>query len=188
MQTRMIYLVRHGQYVSNEVKSIEGMPARRLASLHDGGLTALGTKQAEHVAERLSGYPISKVYCSSLPRAVQTAKIIVERFPHLSLQTRGLFRECTPFVENEDACNRALKAYGELFKYAVGEDKHEIVVCHGNLLRYFVSLALGLEPDGWATMGTFHCGITQMAIDRKGVRLISHNDFGHIPDAMRTKL
>ncbi len=68
-----------------------------------------------------------------------------------------------------------------------GEPRHEVIVCHGNLLRYFVLRALGAPPELWTNTDTFNCCISQVTIERDGrLVLLSHNDIGHIPWGMRT--
>jgi serine/threonine-protein phosphatase PGAM5 len=63
---------------------------------------------------------------------------------------------------------------------------HEVVVCHGNLIRYFVARVMGGELDAWVRMGTFHCGISQIEIVDDWAVLVCHNDSGHLPADKRT--
>jgi broad specificity phosphatase PhoE len=43
-------------------------------------------------------------------------------------------------------------------------DSYDVVVCHGNVIRYFVCRALQLPPEGWLKLATFNCGLTHLAI------------------------
>ncbi|MEO8232116.1 MAG: phosphoglycerate mutase family protein, partial [Ignavibacteriota bacterium] len=75
--TRTIYLVRHGYYDEADTRD------------EDVGkeLTPLGIAQARLVASRLKGMPIefSSLTSSTMTRARQTAMIINESFPELTL-------------------------------------------------------------------------------------------------------
>lgn len=59
-----IYLVRHGESVSN---------AARIVQLPDVRLSAAGVEQAERLARRLADVGIACILSSDLPRAVMTA-------------------------------------------------------------------------------------------------------------------
>ena len=63
-----LYLVRHGETLSNRKKIYAGWS--------DEGLTWRGRKQAEKVAKRLVYRSISYIYTSPLRRTFQTAEII----------------------------------------------------------------------------------------------------------------
>ncbi|MCM1245170.1 MAG: histidine phosphatase family protein [Roseburia sp.] len=58
-----LFLIRHGRQSSKRCNV-------------DVGLDEAGKRQAELLADRLTGYQIEKLYCSGLKRAVQTADII----------------------------------------------------------------------------------------------------------------
>jgi broad specificity phosphatase PhoE len=60
-------------------------------------------------------------------------------------------------------------------------DKTEIIVSHGNLIRYMAGRVLG-SPESWLRMRTFNCGITEIAIESDGrLWLVSYNDVGRLP-------
>ena len=195
MATRTIYLVRHAQYDSkNDHNDKLG-----------GGLTPIGVEQAKLTAQRFRSLPISAIHCSTLRRAAQTAEIIAREFPDIPLQrSRGLW-ECSPCippipvyteyfaqVPAEDIAQgrkQAEKAFDRYFKRARGKDKHEIVVSHGNLIRYFVCRALQVQPEAWGNMDLCNCGISEVLIKHDGwMVLISHNDVGHLPNHLITSL
>ena len=64
---RALYLVRHGQSVSNAVRRFQGM--------QDVPLSELGRRQAEALAGALRGRRIAAVYSSPLQRARHTAEL-----------------------------------------------------------------------------------------------------------------
>ena len=66
-----LYLIRHGQSESNLAGIFTGQS--------DTKLTDLGLRQAEHTAEYLSRFPITKIYSSPLIRARQTAEVFAGR-------------------------------------------------------------------------------------------------------------
>jgi len=62
------------------------------------------------------------------------------------------------------------------------EETWEIMVCHGNVIRYFVARALQLPPQVWLRMATYNCGITHVKINSNGrCSLVSFGDTGHLP-------
>ena len=64
--THYLYLVRHGEHQDAE----HGMV--------DGPLSARGRRQAELIADRLSGVPFDAVWHSPLVRATETARAVAE--------------------------------------------------------------------------------------------------------------
>jgi broad specificity phosphatase PhoE len=192
MGKRVLYLVRHGQYFTD--------PEHR----KHGHLTPLGRRQAERTARRLAELPIEAIYHSDLPRAAETAAIIAERLPDLPLRSTRLLREFGPPVPT---AIRKLWGFGRVDRKATraqanalekkfcvptrrNAGRTELIVAHGNLIRYLVRVALGDRPFGWLRLGTHNCGITILSI---GVTpelsyLIGHNDLGHLPLGMQTMM
>ena len=59
--------------------------------------------------------------------------------------------------------------------------EYEIVVCHMNVIRYFVLRALQLPPECWLRMGGFNGSITHLRIATDGrVCLEAFGDAGHL--------
>ncbi len=191
MAVRVLYLVRHAQHDQDN-------PA---GSELGGGLTPLGIRQAELTAKMLAQKPISSVHCSSLNRAEETARIIVREFPHLVIQPTDLLWECIPSMTsklkvempNYTAQNvaqdrqRAEVAFRKYFKEAKRVDKHDVIVCHGNIIRYFVSIILRAEQDSWMRLDLCNCGVTQVVVRSEGdIAVMCHNDWSHLPKELRT--
>ncbi len=191
MAVRVIYLVRHGQHDQDNPSGSE----------LGGNLTPIGVKQSELTAKFLARKPISAVYCSSLNRAEETARIIVKDIPGITVQQTDLLWECIPSMtpklqmEMPNYTNaqvlqdrqRADIAFRKYFKVAKRGDRHDVIVCHGNLIRYFITLVLKAEPDSWVKMDICNCGITQVLVQPEGdMALLCHNDWGHIPKELRT--
>jgi serine/threonine-protein phosphatase PGAM5 len=63
------------------------------------------------------------------------------------------------------------------------EDKNEfeVIVCHGNMIRYFFCRALQLPPEAWLRLCTFNCSITYLVIRPNGmVSARMMGDIGHL--------
>ncbi len=69
--TQRIWLVRHGQTAWNE--------QQRFCSITDIPLSALGRRQARHLASKLQTRLITAIYSSDMARAKETAEIIVHK-------------------------------------------------------------------------------------------------------------
>eukprot|EP00658_Telonema_sp_P-2_P039051 TRINITY_DN27918_c0_g1_i1.p1 TRINITY_DN27918_c0_g1~~TRINITY_DN27918_c0_g1_i1.p1 ORF type:complete len:303 (+),score=47.79 TRINITY_DN27918_c0_g1_i1:169-1077(+) len=68
---------------------------------------------------------------------------------------------------------------------SAGKDSHsetwEVIVCHGNVIRYFVCRALQLPPQAWLRMATYNCGMTHLVIRPNGrCSLLGFGDVGHL--------
>jgi serine/threonine-protein phosphatase PGAM5 len=65
--------------------------------------------------------------------------------------------------------------------------RHDIVVCHGNVIRYFVAKVLRADPMSWLQMSISNCSLTVVRVNPDGsMKLDSFGDYGHIPENMRT--
>ena len=191
---RTLYLIRHGQYDHDDDRDPDIGKA----------LVPLGIAQSRLVANRLKSLPvkINSLISSTMTRARQTAMIINQDFPELELQQTRLIRECTPptwredIMEGEDPeeiqkCTDNLDtAFSKYFIPSPDEeDRNDIIVCHGNVIRYFVTKVLKVESMSWLQMTMGNCGLTVVRIKPDGsMKLISFNDMGHIPPNMRTVL
>lgn len=68
-------------------------------------------------------------------------------------------------------------------KPALPKPNHEfdIIVCHGNIIRYLACRALQLPPEAWLRLSVFNCSITYLMIKPNGYvscRMIG--DIGHL--------
>jgi len=188
---RTIILIRHGEY-EHDRECDEDVGC---------GLVALGRQQAHLVAARLKGLPIefTSIQASAMTRARQTGAIIAEYFPGLDLALHRDIRECTPTTRREDImadlepgeaaeCEANLEAAWErIFVPAVEDHEFDIVVCHGNVIRWFVTRVLDVDPEAWLQMSIANCSLTFVQVRADGSKkLIAFADSGHLPYTMTT--
>ncbi|XP_060561094.1 serine/threonine-protein phosphatase PGAM5, mitochondrial-like isoform X2 [Ruditapes philippinarum] len=183
--TRHIILIRHGQYYDRESLDINRK------------LTDLGREQAQLTGARLvdMNYPWSKLICSTMTRAQETADIIHKQLPDLPREECDLLREGAPIPPEPPSGNwrpekqfykdgaRIEAAFRKYFHRADPEqtnDSYEIVVCHANVIRYFVCRALQFPPEGWLRISLNHASITWLYIrpnGRVGLRTLGEAGF-----------
>ncbi|XP_045173415.2 serine/threonine-protein phosphatase PGAM5, mitochondrial-like isoform X2 [Mercenaria mercenaria] len=183
--TRHIILIRHGQYFDNENLDINRK------------LTDLGREQAYLTGARLvdMNYPWSKLISSTMTRAKETADIIHKQLPDLPREECDLLREGAPIPPEPPSGNwrpekqfykdgaRIEAAFRKYFHRAEPDqtnDSYEIVVCHANVIRYFVCRALQFPPEGWLRISLNHASITWLYIrpnGRVGLRTLGEAGF-----------
>jgi serine/threonine-protein phosphatase PGAM5 len=189
--TRTIYLVRHGAYDTHTEHPTDDGP----------GLTSLGIAQARLVAARLRGLPVifNSLTTSTMTRAQDTARVIHEMLPDLPIRSTPNLRECTPQTLNsrfrhegtpaEDAaCEGTLdQAFTTYFTPGTGSDQNDVIVCHGNVIRYFVMKALGVDTKAWLGMSVAHASLTIIRVTPRGRFIVlTVGDVGHIPPNMQS--
>ncbi len=180
--------MRHGQYEEHT----------------SGALTALGRKQATRTAEALRLLGVERVWTSTLLRAEQTAAIVAAKQPRAKLERSELLCEVIPTklprhvklrvpvdaarVKLDKArADEVFKTFFRVPSREARKETTEIVVCHGNLIRYLVCCALGIERKLWVRLDSSHCGLTEFRVVGRGVvRVVRYNDVGHIPLEMRS--
>uniref|UniRef100_A0A914D5G8 Serine/threonine-protein phosphatase PGAM5, mitochondrial n=1 Tax=Acrobeloides nanus TaxID=290746 RepID=A0A914D5G8_9BILA len=66
-------------------------------------------------------------------------------------------------------------------------DLNELIVCHGNVIRYFVARSLQLPFESWARFSIANAGFVWIVIRPNGVVILkAFNDLGHLPKAKIT--
>lgn len=191
--TRNIILIRHGQY------NLDGKDDS------ERYLTTLGKQQAALTGKRLAelALPYSFVLHSDMKRAIETADIITENLPKVPvLPADGILREGAPikpepnvgswkpeyYYEQDGA--RIEAAFRKHFHRAPPEqteDSYELVVCHANVIRYFLCRALQLPPEAWLRLSLKHASLTWVVIRPSGsVHTRCVGEAGHFPPDMLT--
>jgi serine/threonine-protein phosphatase PGAM5 len=187
---RTVWLIRHGEYEHG------------VDTPDEGGLVALGRQQARLLAARLDGYPVAftSLQASTMLRARQTAAVLAESFPALATVLFDDIRECTPTTTRADvmedlqpgeaaACEAALEAaWARIFRPAgPAGDEHDMVICHGNVIRWCTARVLGNAPENWLQASIANCSLTVVRVRADGsAKLISFADSGHLPWGMTT--
>ncbi|XP_051806293.1 serine/threonine-protein phosphatase PGAM5, mitochondrial isoform X5 [Acanthochromis polyacanthus] len=192
--TRNILLIRHSQYNLSGNNDKERI------------LTPLGREQAELTGQRLAalGLKYDVLIHSSMTRATETANIISKHLPgRVDLVSCDLLREGAPIepvppvthwkpdaVYHEDGARieAAFRRYIHRADPTQKEDSYEIIVCHANVIRYFVCRALQFPPEGWLRMGLNNGSITWLTIRPSGrVALRTMGDSGFMPPDKLTR-
>lgn len=188
--TRYLYLVRHGMYDRDSTD----------IDRSGNGLNALGREQARLVGERLAalGVPITSFVTSDFTRARETADEIGRVLGAKAVED-SLIHECTPTVgrvdytlyhtpEENAQCDACLQAaWNKYARPSPDGDAYDLLVCHGNVIRWFAAKALGLEITRWYAMDIANASLTVIAIRGDGsTRLAVFSDAGHIPVAKQT--
>lgn len=203
-----IVMIRHGQYVSGEKDS-----DRVLTELGKKQADTTGKRlNALLSSGQLS--PISTMYFSTMQRATETCQIIL---PNIKLTTGSNETRQKPFtieacsMIREGAvhrisplCNgweptdedfekegaRVLAAFkNHIHRAGKGEDANysTVLVCHGNVIRYFVMKALQLPPEAWLRLNVYNGSITILEVRGNGnVSLRTLGDTGHFPTDLIT--
>ena len=193
--SQYLYLVRHGEQQDAQ----HGMG--------DGPLSARGRRQAQLLAERLGGLPLTAAYHSPLQRAAETASIVAERLPSVSPQQSSLLFDCVPTGSTPETPSAYLPFFGSVTEEeieagaaqmadAVAEylaprsgDRHDVLITHNFVISWFVREVLQAPDWRWMTINQAYCGLTVIA-QKKGRpwTLLSHNDLAHLPVELRTGL
>ncbi|GFN84795.1 serine/threonine-protein phosphatase pgam5, mitochondrial [Plakobranchus ocellatus] len=186
--SRHLILIRHGQYFDNANVDKERF------------LTSLGRTQAELTGERLKelNLPYTSLVSSTMTRAMETANIIHKSLPHLEHTKDDNLREGAPippepplgswkpeqkqFFQDGARIESAFRKYFHRASPEQTEDSYEIIVCHANVIRYFVCRALQFPPEGWLRLSLAHGSITYVAIRPSGrVTVRALGDHGFMP-------
>ena len=215
MAVRHLYLVRHAQREPTVGPHALGpgltllgwkqahLTAHRLATLkidviHTSSLRRT-METARIIALEFEGIPIrpSSLLWECIPAIpdyamewhrkhenVDTGSI---KIPAVMKPWVDLWGEGTTLKEMEEGFEQDRAAWEKYFAPAQGKDRHDIIVCHGNLMRYFVMRALMAPSEGWCNANLYNCGISEIDVNNDGtITLMSHNDNGHLPDEMKT--
>jgi len=182
---RYVYLMRHGMY--DRVDSLDDRTAN--------GLNALGHEQARLLGKRLAGLPVKPrvLVSSDLTRARETADEI-GAILRMTAERDTLIAECTPpssrpgFDQENDPAEMALcqanleAAWAKYFRASPEGDAHDLIVCHGNVIRWFLNRAIGNDVRHWTSLDIGNASLTIIAVRADGTtRLVMYSDVGHLP-------
>lgn len=209
-KTKHFILVRHGHYVNAHARHVSD-DCQVLSQLGRQQARLAG-KYLERLYARSPTRHDITIHHSDLTRAVQTAASISKYFGNSELSSSSLLREGWPGrpyssehdvlqlptalhqaakLENTDT-DRMERAYQAFFSSTAEEDDDEdsfqVIVCHANLIRYFLCRALGIDPIGrWGHFEINHCSVTRIDIcASRPLKVISVNETGHLPHSLTT--
>lgn len=170
--TRHLILVRHGVYVHKDIPDKERI------------LTGLGREQAEMTGQYLQNLNLkyTRLISSTLTRAVETADIIHKYLPTLEVEHDAILCEGRPVVpepwlhwrpphlyfQQGAMIEAAFRKYFHRADPKENEDSVEVLVCHANVIRYFVCRALQFPPEAWLRIALAHGSITHIMIRPSG--------------------
>lgn len=188
---RTIVLVRHGYYVPD-------LAADKRLGPH---LAPIGVAQAQLAGARLAGLPtrFDAMYVSPVQRARDTAAVIAGDFPGRRFEVIDDLAECTPPARRAEimahekpkdlaACKVQFdRLFARYFKPAAGHERTDLLVCHGNVIRYLVTRALGVDTTAWLEMSVGNASITVIRVEADGrFKVMSVGDRGYLPASMFT--
>ncbi|KAH8584658.1 phosphoglycerate mutase family [Cryptosporidium sp. chipmunk genotype I] len=186
-------LVRHAQYINSATKDEEKV------------LTDLGREQAEETGKYLSqqyGKKVNAIYHSNLTRAKETAIIISKYFPGVKLIEDPNLAEGVPIapspsvsgfkptteeiVNDKERIDNAFNTYFSKKGKSFGENV-DIIVCHGNVIRYMFCKGLQYPTCGWLRLNHLNCGVTRMSVSTDSLVICSGlGDGGHLRPNIHT--
>uniref|UniRef100_A0A182Q424 Serine/threonine-protein phosphatase PGAM5, mitochondrial n=1 Tax=Anopheles farauti TaxID=69004 RepID=A0A182Q424_9DIPT len=190
---RHLILVRHGQY------NMDGLTDSQRT------LTELGRRQAALSGERLKhlALPYDEIVRSTMTRAQETAEIIGKSLSHLKLVDCPLLEEGSPippeppvghwrpeasFFQDGARIESAFRKYFYRADPSQKSDSYTIIVCHANVIRYFVCRALQYPAEGWLRISLGHASLSWVSIYPDGrVSLRVLGDCGHMPKECLTR-
>ena len=174
-----LYLVRHGMYDSEKgADEKTGNP-----------LNALGREQTGFVAARLAALPVKfdAVISSEFTRARETGDMIAAKLGTKCARD-ALLNESVPRGDGlvglpisgaEAQFDAAWAHYSKPTPYAPRQD---VLACHGDVIRWFVCRALGVDTFQWTRMRIANASLTVITIRPDGTALLMmFNDTSHVP-------
>jgi serine/threonine-protein phosphatase PGAM5 len=185
-----VILVRHGMYDRDSTRD----------EIAGNGLNALGHEQARLAGARIASLPvqIASLVTSDYLRARETAEDmgkVMKRKPVVDT----LIHECTPTSDRPDlmrshtpdeiaaADSNLARAWARYIVPTPAADRHDVLVCHGNVIRWFVARTVSGDAKHWPWMDIGNASITIIAVRPDGAaRLVCFSDVGHIPVTKQT--
>jgi len=189
--THFVYLVRHGIYDRDKNATDDRV---------SNGLNALGHEQAKLVGARLAGLGVKfdRLISSEFLRAKETADDMGAAMK-MTPTRDGVLNECTPAAVSASlmagekpadvaACDsvRAV-SWQRYFAPTPDRDTYDVLVCHGNVIRWTLMRALGADTKLWSNQDAGNCSLSIIAVRPDGtIRLVMYSDVGHIPVEKQT--
>ena len=178
----LVFLVRHGDYDYQD--TAPDTVGKRL--------TRTGMEQAEATAVWFENidHDVNLILSSDYKRAAQTAEIIGAVYPGVPFQTSTDLRECVDVYSRDRplAFQTASAAYKRLFATPGPRLQATIVVCHANLIRYFLSRLQRWSRKRWEDAVIGNCSISAVELAdgrRPAVQYAASEE--HLPTHLRER-
>ena len=186
-----VYLVRHGIYDLDTTATDD-----RVAN----ALNALGHEQARLIGARLAALPVKfdRLISSEFLRAAQTADDMGKAMKMMPARD-AVLNECTSTNSNarimarekpEDvsACDSArVLGWERYFQPTPDHDTFDVLVCHGNVIRWTWMRAVGAEVKNWVNLDAGNASLTIISVRPDGsARPVMYSDVGHLPVEKQT--
>jgi serine/threonine-protein phosphatase PGAM5 len=176
----LVFLIRHGDYDYRDTAP----------ETHGQGLTETGTKQADATADWFEGvaHKVDLILSSDYRRAAQTAEIIGAKYPAVSHQTSTDLRESIDAYSRDlpQAFQAASTAYKRIFVTPGASAQSTVVVCHANLIRYFLSRLQRWSRQRWEEAVIGNCSVSAVELAdgrRPAVQYVASEE--HLPPHLR---
>ena len=86
-----------------------------------------------------------------------------------------------------DCLSNLQAAWTKYFRASPERDAHDVLVCHGNVIRWFVNRALANDVRHWTSLDIGNASLTIVAVQPDGTtRVVLYSDVGHLPVAKQT--
>lgn len=213
---RHIVFVRHAQLSEDadekEAARHAGVPGAASAEV----LSDVGRRQAELTGARIADVfgAVAAIYHAESPEAKATAHAIRSAakkkrpgVPPPACVASQLLSEGVPRIPSPAPAALLAADEGEVFRDLTraesalrahvwtplgAEDDTvnvDVIVGHGNMMRYLVCRAMQLPPGAWSRLASYNCAITWLDIDASGAVLMREfGGVGHLPsDAITYK-
>lgn len=188
---RVIVLVRHGNYDADPAADPKLGPP----------LNPIGVAQAHLAGARIAalGLHFDTYRVSPMQRARDTAAVIAQDLPGSAFAVDEDLRECVPPTRRTEvtrdlkpselaSCKAAFdRLFERYFHPQPGAGHAALLVCHGDVIRYLVTRALGVDTTAWLEMSVRNASITQILVEPDGrFKVITVGDGGFMPTNLLT--
>jgi serine/threonine-protein phosphatase PGAM5 len=78
-------------------------------------------------------------------------------------------------------------AFAKFVVPATNAERNDVLVCHGNVIRYFIAKALGIDARLYANFSVANASLTILRVRRDGsVLVMAVGDAGHMPPNLQS--
>jgi broad specificity phosphatase PhoE len=167
---------------SAEIAQVTGLAAKKLPLLNEGFPSRVKGYPTDTIAEDRARFAeAASRFLAPLGDPLRSARL------RSAATGRGVGEKnlATPPVSNHARGGKASKS--EETGQGTPAHRFELLVCHGNLIRYLVCVAMGVAITRWTRLGINHASLTRIVVREDGrAGVIGFNDIGHLPEHLVT--